>query len=391
MRRFATRAAEDLAAAGDEAAAALAAWIDKEETPQHDAERAFACFYEDPPPALVSACLRWMDDDRAWLRRASYILLSKTGSAHVLPRMLRRLKYELDLQLFAVLSECIADLGNPEPMRHLLQRLDIPEQRDLAAQTLIYVLHRFAAEPYVAADGWAGLRNKTWQVLRSFKAEGKLLDALRPPIGAAEDAEARRAASGAMEPLAQREWWLFVKHLGGEQLRPVDDARFVGRQSGEMAVPLIHQSVLASDNYIRVHSIEIARQIGKPARSCGDRILLLLEDRFARSYALETFGAIHDERSLDTYAELLAPGSKAPQHEQVAALKGLASFGHPRGVAIALPFLEREETPLELRAYAASALDLCARTAQQRGRGFLQQLLDEDKFHAPTLRELLAK
>ncbi|PIE22776.1 MAG: hypothetical protein CSA62_10720 [Planctomycetota bacterium] len=390
-QRFATHATEELKAIGDEAAIAVTLWIESEGTTPEAAGRALELFHASPPAPLLSACLRWLDDPRTWLRIASYRLLASSGSPHPVPRLLRRLKYEEELAAFPYLCEALAELGSPAAIPHLIQRLGIEKQRAMAGDVLVRIVHRFGDQPYQASDGWEGLKHKAQAILRQFQSSGALLAAKRPPLGSPPDSSARPAPAGSFEPLTQREWWLLLKHLGGDPLRPVDDARFVGRRLGAIAVPLVKEALLAKNNFVRVHSLEIARELGLVAKSCGDAVNALLEDHITRVYAIETIGAIHDHRAIEIYELLLRPQNKSPLQIRVAALKGLARFGHPLGIAIARQLLIDTAQSVELRAWAAHAVDRCARGARQRARSFLQGLLDKGEFHGPTLRELLAK
>lgn len=384
LARYAARARKNIVEAGIDGVLALRAFVSAEDRTDDEIRNGLAIFDQETPAALVTLCFAWLEYEREALRIEAARILGASGSIHALPKLVRRLRYELEQPptMTIAVARAVAELGNPAGVPKLLEYLGDARLRDAAGAALVRVLEIFGPA-YRESDGWGGLERKARGVWERFRRTGRVrfADESRPELPAADYA-------------TQRELWLFLRHLGGEPLRPVDDARFVCKNLGRLAVPLLVDALEDRSGYVRVHTLEILRDVGRPGKPAEHRVQALIRDPLCRIYALEALGAVGADSAVDVLAGLLIagqdPSKPASPDAKIAALKGLMHLAEPRALPLLLRLRESAEST-ELRVWAAAALMATSAAAREDARAFLQKALDEGTYHAPTLRELLDK
>lgn len=295
--------------------------------------------------------------------------LRERGDAASTAPLLARMFGELDCAANLYEAAALLALGNNSPMvvRAVRDSLDIPMlARDAYDCGLAAVR---AADPSVEAGA----------SIKEVRAGLDRLEAHWVRHGYALGRPAPDPA--ALDPRLRARFARHLAALVGFELRPVDVGRVVLRSSGVLGLPLLKAALTAEEPYLRSHSVEIVRDIGRPAAPLEPEIVALLDDPANRLAATEAAGTI---RAGSAIAALRARLADPDVDLAAAAARALgdARAGEARGDLAAI--LADGARPLDLRVYAAYAL-----ARLDPGRAFLDDLAERDAYHAPTLRELL--
>ncbi|MFH0946901.1 MAG: HEAT repeat domain-containing protein [Planctomycetota bacterium] len=305
--------------------------------------------------------------DDAAVREQAAVELGRLGHrASILP-LLARLKYELDPDAKIEVATALARLGNDAGLPDLLQLMNAGPTAEHAGLNAIELCDLASVE--LSEEPSYQDLGKELQTLSDRWVETGISSFL-PEEAPDPEVQARVAAH------------LMV--LGGAPLRPVDDARFALSRSGQMALPLLRRTVLASELYLRSHSLEIIRTLGKAARSLGPTIMPLLSDPLSRGEAARTLGALGITEAAPRVIAMLSEPD--PEIRTAAA----ASLG-PLGARESIPALRErmldEQESMDVRVMAAFSLALFE--LDRPARDFLLERKRQQDYHGPTLDELL--
>jgi len=381
MQRFAKQARQSLLENPGKAIPGLALYLADPENADDTKARALALFAGAPHRLLTSLCLQHLDDRSRLIRLECVRRLDEGRNLGNLPRLLRRTRefYEEDPEILAAIYVALARLGNLSGLDPLLAWLDRADLRPRAGTALIAIVALFGPA-YEESDGWGGLAKKGRGLLSTWKREGQL-----PFVDAAP------GWTKADRYLLDREFWLFLRHLSGKDLRVVDEARFIGEHAGTAMVPLVRECLRDQRLRQRFHALEILIALGRPGNEAQKEVLPLIDQPLTRSYALNAYGAIHGEGALELLLGVLRSDPALPNRqkdEKIAALAGLSGLESP-GAFEFLSKLFAREKDTELKAWTARAWIASARGAHDQARTYLQHLLDTKAFHEPTLLEML--
>ena len=188
--------------------------------------------------------------------------------ASILP-LLMRLKYEADQDLKIQVVEALFRLGNDAGLAELIRLMAWAPTAENAGRVAIE-LCRLASVELSEQPTYADLTRELQRLSDRWHATG------HPTITVGD-------AAAAPDPLVLGRVAAHLLALRGAPLRPVDDARFVLSRAGRLALPLLEQTVRASEPYLRTHSLEIARDLGRAAGELGGLVLPLLSDPLTRA------------------------------------------------------------------------------------------------------------
>ncbi len=381
MQRFANSARDTLLADPGKAIAGLTAFLADKENDVTSKARALSLFAGSPHPILTSFCLQHLDDRKRLIRLECVRRLDEARSLGVIPRLLRRTRefYEEDPEILAAIYKALAHVGNLSGLDTLLSWLQRDDLRALAGTALIDIVALYGPA-YEESDGWAGLARKARTLLALWNRDGHVAF-IRP----------ERTWSQDDRYLLDREFWLFLRHLNGQNLRVVDEARFVGEHAGIAMVPLLRESLTDQRLRQRYHALEVLIALGLPGKPAEKEVRALFGQPLTRSYALNAYGSIHGEGALEVLLGVLRSDPALPDRqkdEKIAALAGLAGLESPASFDF-LRQLFTQENDVELKAWTAKAWIASSRGARREARAYLQGLLDKKAFHEPTLLEML--
>ena len=198
-----------------------------------------------------------------WVRRyAGWSLASLAdtpGADRVIPRLLRRLKYERDPEALVWVSSTLAAFGN------------------YAGTDLLYqTTARAAGDP--AGDA---ARNQLAALLQRAQAELELEEVpdTAAVLAAWKAGRLSRPASAASDGLLG-ELWMLLADLSGEhfQLRGVDDARHTLALLGPWAAAEFALALEDDDEYVRLHTTQVLERMGARGLAGYDSLIAALHD-----------------------------------------------------------------------------------------------------------------
>lgn len=214
--------------------------------------------------------------ERVEVRRRAAWLCGQSGQTALQLPLLLRLKYELDAETVVWIADALARLGNDTGLAWLDAAIANEATAQQAGAAAVEALRARQVE-LTEQPTWDELRQKLQAQVVTWRARGQ--SALARPAAAA-DAQ-----------LDQR----FATHLittEGTLLRPVDDARFVITRSGQLPVPLLMRTLVASEPYLRSMALQVLAELGTAAAAAAPAVLPLLDDPLTGSYAVRTLGEI---------------------------------------------------------------------------------------------------
>jgi HEAT repeat protein len=298
--------------------------------------------------------------------------LGQLGNDASLVPLTLRLKYERDPSCLMWVADALARLHSHAGLEALASVLeDGPraapaEGRRQAGEIAISILDR-AAEAVAERPSYADLQRDLGRLARRWHRAGRSDGEAPPPSALLRGRIAARLLA-----------------LSEFQLRPVDDARFVLARLGERALPWLRLTVRADNGYLRNHSLEVLRELGRPAAALVDEVLPLLRDPISCQYAIEALAAAGDPRATPPILALL----QSPELDvRTAACGAFGRLGDRAAIAPLRAVLRDGGATLDERVHAACSLARLESGGE--GEAFLEDRLAAGDYHAPTVRELL--
>ena len=169
----------------------------------------------------------------------------------------------------------------------------------------------------------------------------------------------------------------------GWQLRPVDDARWVMRHTGVLAVPMLARALATDQHYIRTMPLQVLAELGPVGLGAADAILPLLGDPLSQAYAVRALGEIGARQHLPFLRPLLQHRDSELRTATAIAL-GLLRDEASRG-ALQQAMVQADET-LDVRVGAAFALRCFGENAP--AEAFLAERASKGDYHEPVLNRL---
>jgi HEAT repeat protein len=266
----------------------------------------------------------------SWMRSWCAWYLGDTTQDQVLPRLLRRLRYEKDPDTFLWLGRALLHFENYAGLAAL---------EDLARRGVDETQRGKATELLQAAAGRAGVeRDQLAGLWSSQRAEE-----LPQPTPSAR---------------LRREVWKLVDELSEEhfQLRGVDDARHVLSNMGPWVAREIASALGDTDAHVRLHTAQVLERMGPRAVSSGPALLAALADPRLAPAAAEALGRVGYPPAVPALAARSAPGQS---HElRVAALRALGRTGLAQGLPSLRAAFRPDTEPTDLCQAAATAMVL---------------------------------
>lgn len=265
-----------------------------------------------------------------WMRSWCAWYLGDTSQDQVLPRLLRRLRYEKDPGTFLWLGRALLHFENYAglaALEDLAQRGADETQRATATELLQAAAERAGVEPTQLAGLWSSQR----------------ADELPQPTPSLR---------------LRREVWKLVNELSEEhfQLRGVDDARHVLSNMGPWVAREIAPALGDTDAHVRLHTAQVLERMGPRAVSSGPALLAALADPRLAPAAAEALGRVGHPPAVSALAAMSAPGQA---HElRVAALRALGRTGLADGLPSLRAAFQPDREPTDLCLAAATAMVL---------------------------------
>ena len=316
------------------------------------------------------------------VREGAVIELGRLGHrASILP-LLKRLKYEPNPDVKIEVATALARLGNDAGLVDLRQLMNSAATAEHAGLNAIELL------------GLAGVELSEQPSYREIGAALRTLSGRWAETGVSsfpqqEDAPDPSAPadpdpSAPADPEVEARVATHLMVLGGGPLRPVDDARFVLSRAGRMPLPLLERTAMASELYLRSHSLEIIRSLGRAASSLGPTIMPLLSDPLSRGEAARTLGELGIKEAAPSVIAMLAePDSEI----RAAAAASLGPLGARESIPLLQERLDDESEIMDVRVMAAFSLAIFE--LDRPARDFLLERKQKGDYHGPTLDELL--
>ena len=266
----------------------------------------------------------------AWMRAQAAWRLSTIGADWTVPRLLKRLKYEVDEETAIWVAAALGSAGNQaglEPLYRLWREGSTDTVRASAEARLVELSGQVGTE---SAD-------ELWRLWFEGDPEQRLLRA---------------------EPSArlEQEVWRHVEQLSGEhfQLRGVDDARFILSHLGAWATAPLSEALHDEDVYVRVHVAQVLERMGSRATLAGPVLVDALADPGLAADAALALGSVAYPSAEPVLARLAAD-PVADHGLRVACATSLGRIGLSAS-APALEGLLAEGTPGDLQLAAARSL-----------------------------------
>lgn len=322
---------EEITTLGDPAApllAVIAANAEKEA-----AERLAACelLARIGTPRAVEHLLSLHEGSpEPWLRAQAAWRLGEVDADWIVPRLVRRLKYEKDEETVVWMASTLGAQGNYAGLEGLWTLRN--QARD--EQVRSTATERLAA---LAEGAGCATPEEHWELWHSADSEGRL---------------ARETPS----PRLLLATWELIAELSGEhfQLRGVDEARFALSRLGSWATEPLARALHDEDVYVRVHAAQCLERMGARANRAGSALVQALADPTLAGQAAAALGKVAYPSAEPVLRGLLA--DEATEHGlRVACADALAGIG----LSASIPALEKRMlsgAPLDLRQACAASL-----------------------------------
>jgi HEAT repeat protein len=282
-------------------------------------------------PAATQRLLEQLESaPEAWLRRWCAYHLIRTSGDWIVPRLLKRLKYEKDHEAFIWLAVALAKFDNYSGLDGLLDvsRRGATEAIRAQAQEQLQAL---ADELELSPDEL----HRRWN---SIDAEG-----LPQP-----------------EPSAalRLEVWRLVAAMGDDtiQLRGVDDARFVLCRLGPWAAVELSPALADEDLHLRLHTAQVLERMGARASAAGPALLRALAEPLLAPNVAEALGRVGYPPARAALEARTEPG--VPHELRVACVRALGRLGLVESLPVLRARFEAQDEAADLRMAAATALVL---------------------------------
>ena len=263
------------------------------------------------------------------MRRYAAWCLGRTSQDRVVPRLVLRLKYEQDHEVFIWLASTLA---------HFLCYAGVDALSDIAATGESDAVRALAASELGRIAAEAGI------------TDGHAL------VQAWHSAAALELPRPTPSQHLELALWTLAADLSEDhfQLRGVDDARYVLARLGPWAAEPIAEALHDADIYVRLHCAQVLGRMGPHARAAGPTLVGALGEPRVAPAAAEALGAVGYSPAL---APLLACTEPGREHElRVAAVRGLGRTHDPAAAPRVRAIFADEGEPTDLRMAAATAL-----------------------------------
>ncbi len=257
-------AQKDIAHLKDEIVPVMVAGFDVPERDPAELKVLIDLAVHSPAPEVALAIVEIAaSHEEVWMRRyASWILatLAETpGAEQIVPRLIRRLKYERDPETLVWVSSTLAAFDN------------------YAGTDLLYQTTARAAGD-TAGDA---ARNQLASVLGLAQSALALEETpdTATAIAAWEAGKLGRPHGRVSDPLLG-EVWMLIADLSGEhfQLRGVDDARHTLSALGPWAAQEFALALEDDDEYVRLHTTQVLERMGARGLGAYDSMIAALHD-----------------------------------------------------------------------------------------------------------------
>ena len=267
-----------------------------------------------------------------WLRRHVAFHLTSTSLDRVVPRLIKRLKYEQDPETFVWLAVGLAHFNNYSGLNALFdlaERGSTPELRALAKERLDGLANEQGTDPAELHRRWNSI-------------EAGSLPAAHP------------------SPALRLEAWRLAAAMSDDtiQLRGVDDARYVLCRLGPWAAVELSDALADEDFHVRLHTAQVLERMGPRAQGAGPALLKALAEPLLAPSAAEALGRVGFPAACQALREAAAPGG--PHELRVASVRALGRLGLPDGLPPVLQAFADPSQPQDIRMAAATALVLLA-------------------------------
>lgn len=305
------------------------------------------------------------ESDTAWVRARAAWRLSEEGPDHLVPGLVRRLRYETDHEVVIWLAMALArqdNLAGLDGLSAIAANAASPSRAGAEAQL------RVLRERYGLATDSA-LR-AAWELPaqeRGFPAEPR-------------SAQFRRAV------------WSWVARFEEFQLRGVDDARFVLERLDEEAASVLGEALHDEDVYTRVHSAQCLQRMGRRGLPAGPELLAAFAEPQLAPYAAMALGHVGPPQAEERLVACLeADSAPALRLACARALGYLQTLTPERARAVLAPWLAHES--IELAQAASESLlrrDPNANDVALRLAEFLEDARVDPGSSERALRDWLA-
>ncbi len=317
-------------------------------------------------PDVDRGLIASLQDSAARVRSMAAFELGNRGTTVAIPELLRRLKDEADAEPKLYLADALARLGNLSALPVIAAAMH-SAQAQTAGLMAIAVL-RQTNRTVAKAPSYDQLSEAVTALHRYWRAVGRLPGT---PPGMPE-----------LEPGMAAH----LVRFEGFQLRQVDEARHVLARMGQAAVPLLCRAITAEEPYLRQHSMEVLRQLGRVGRPAEGKLRRLLERPDCRAEAATTLGEIGAQTSVQA---LLTHFDDADIEVRCAIVHALGLLQDERVVPRLQPLLSDGTVPIDLQVQAAFSLTILEPGGP--GLAFLSERRELNDYHRPTVDELLDK
>ncbi|MEZ5965091.1 MAG: HEAT repeat domain-containing protein [Planctomycetota bacterium] len=326
--------------------------------------KSHAALLDDP---LVGPVLEaGLDHDDAAIRASAAYELGKLDRPAALIPLLKRLKYEQDKTVRIWIADALLRRGCGCGADELLTALRDPNTKELAGERAtdqLQAIHFTLPERIT----WEALATGLERLQERWHAVGKLRDDA-PTL---DDATRGRVAT-------------LICQLEGFQLRPVDEARYMLAHAGALALPQLREAIGASEHYLRIHSLEVLRDLGVVARDLTPDVLPLLRDELSRTDAANALAAM---RAPAAVPHMLAWLRASDNELRTVAAHALGLLGDRRAEPELRARQQDENESLDVRVMAAFALAMFE--IDRPAYRFLTDLRARGDYHEARLSDLI--
>lgn len=316
---------------------------------------------------IVGAVLEaGLEHENAVVRAAAAFELSKMDRPAALVPLLKRMKYELDKTVRVWLADALVRRGCGSGVDEILSAIRVPATADLAGQRAAEVL-RAAGRPVADPVTWEALEKG----LRRLQGHWRMVGRLRADAPVVDEATRGRLAE-------------LMCALEGFQLRPVDDARFMLAQAGAISLPFLQEAVTANEHYLRAHTLEVLRDLGRIAGELAPAVLPLLADPLTR---VDAANALAGMRVPSAVPHLLSWLASPDSELRTAAAQGLGRIRDARALPALRAHMDDTHETMDVRVTAAFAVALFE--VDRPAYRFLTDLRDRGAYHEDRLSELI--
>lgn len=336
-----------------------------------------------PRLAMQAERLLLDSQDRAWIleqalehelvnaRAKAALELGRCRLAAGIFPLVKRLKYESDATVRIWVVAALAELGNHSGLLELVSAMGREATaRDAGLQAM--VICEASGQQIEAEPSYGELQQSLGELYSKWQATGRVSGAVGTGEGRDSRVQARIAA--------------MMVQLQGFELRPVDDARFVLSRTGGLALSLLAQALQASEEYLRVHALEIVSDLGVAAESLAEQVLPLLADPLSRALAVRAVGQM---RLRQAVPHLLALSYSEDLELRTAVALCLGPLGDRRGLPRLQELFADGTQAMDVR--VAAAFSLAIFEAERPAYRFLLERRTKGDFHLPTIEELIER